>query len=167
MATHSKFGTPWPNNAPTLDELEVSGVYLIHCPTQNIGYVGSARRLKPRFTQHWARFAAGVHPSRELQQIYNEEGVDALEYTILATLPVHVTKYDRQLLSLEAHWIMRLGSEGMTLTNIRTASKEELFTLDGRFQLSRSRGRAYLLANPQVIDKQIELWGKLKATVTR
>jgi hypothetical protein len=166
MATHSKQGTPWPNNSPAIHQLEVSGVYLIQAPAHKVGYVGSARRLKPRFTQHWAQFAKGTHPSRELQQIYNEHGVDALEFKILLTMPTIVLPFDRELLSAEAEWIMRLACH-MQLTNIRTASTEELFTLDGRFKFQRSRGRAYLLAHPHVIDEQIDMWCKLKAAVAR
>jgi hypothetical protein len=46
-------------------------------------------------------------------------------------------------------------------------SPEDLLTLTARLQLTRGYARGYLHANPHMIDQQLDLWSKLKATVTR
>lgn len=163
MATISQRGTPRPDRSPALEELDGPGVYMISCPEQNIGYVGSARILRNRYTQHWAHFARGVHAVRELQAIYDELGVDALEFKVLARLDGTVDAFDKELLAIEGEWIASL-SRTMTITNLNKRDDHPVI-LTGRLTPAY-RSREYIIARPHLIDEQIECWQRLKRSLT-
>jgi predicted GIY-YIG superfamily endonuclease len=163
MATISQRGIPRPDRSPNPRDLEYPGVYLIACPEQNIGYIGSARVIRHRYTQHWACMRRGVHQVRELQRIYDEEGVDALEFRVLEAVSGELEAFDKHLLALEGEWIARL-SKTMTLTNLYKRDDTPML-LTGRLSVAPNRTREYLLAHPHVIDEQIGYWLRLQAAV--
>jgi len=63
------------------------GVYRINCLANGRYYFGRGRDLLERKTVHWNTLEKGDHHNQEMQDDYNEHGLEAFTFEILEEIP--------------------------------------------------------------------------------
>lgn len=68
------------NNVVFLEIKKASGVYCIHCLTDNAWYVGKSTNVYLRKGSHLRELRSGVHTNGRLQKIFNVRGENDLSF---------------------------------------------------------------------------------------
>ena len=91
------------------------GVFQVRDKTNGKALIGTSLDVNAVLNRHRAQLRMGGHPSRRLQNDWNEMGPDAFEFEVLDTLsPSESTDYDPtdDLRQLEVMWLEKLAPAG-------------------------------------------------------
>jgi len=77
---------------------KISGIYLIRNKVNDRVYVGHSNNIKKRWSSHRSLLKRNLHPSKEVQDEYNNQVIEDFEYLIIEEC------LQRDLLSLEKKW---------------------------------------------------------------
>lgn len=101
-----------------------SGVYRIHCTTNNSYYVGEARDIRTRWRKHTNDLNTGKHDNHRLQALWRKYGATAFTFQTVWEVPHEIVEaIDRQRLSeitrsMEATIGGSMFTEGFKMLNI-------------------------------------------------
>lgn len=124
----------------------VSGVYKIHCASNDKVYIGSAIDIKRRWRKHKSSLANNCHANKHLQNAWNKYGEYSFEFTILE----ETTDKDA-LLNIEQVYINNSSNE---LFNIRKIAESNLglrHTSETKSKMSKKR-KDWIEKNPEFIS---------------
>ena len=79
----------------------ISGVYSITCIATGRSYVGSSVNIKRRYREHKLDLRRNKHPSKLMQEDYDQYGWEGFECKIL-------NQSGLRLLAWEQHWMDKL-----------------------------------------------------------
>lgn len=82
------------------------GIYMIRCTANGDRYIGSAKSILRRKSDHLCNLRIGKHHSKHLQNVYNKYGEASLEFLIL-----EIVDDCSRLLEREQYWIDKLKPE--------------------------------------------------------
>lgn len=60
-----------------------SGIYRIHCKSEDKSYIGKSINIEERWKQHLYELKKGNHINNKLQKVFNKYGKDNFEFSIL------------------------------------------------------------------------------------
>lgn len=112
------------------------GVYQIRCLKTNEVYLGGARNIANRMSQHRALLRSGKHASKKLLHAWNVYGETAFVYEVLELCPLC------QLREREGFWLEATGNQLLnTHPKIRGYKRE--FRPEVRAKLSKKAKKAH------------------------
>lgn len=112
----------------------MKGIYMIHDKINNKNYIGQTKNFKRRFKEHRCELKRNVHSVKELQDVYNKYGMDALEIVILVEddmltntdLDVLEIKYIKEFNTFKDGYNHTLGGKGLRGLTISPENREAI-----------------------------------------
>ena len=124
----------------------ISGIYMIKCATNGDRYIGSAKSLFSRKSDHWINLRKNKHHNKHLQNVWNKYGEFSFAFEIL-----EFVKDEARLLEREQYWIDKLKPELNKAIKAESGFlglKHSKDTLDKLSKAQKER-----LKSPLLIDK--------------
>jgi len=101
--------------------INVSGIYMIKCISNQGIYIGSAKNLNNRKNKHFYMLFNNIHPNKYLQNSFNKYGIENFIFEILETI-----ENCELLIDKEQEWINKYSIIKSTLFNIRKEARNNL-----------------------------------------
>lgn len=82
------------------------GVYRITHKGSGLTYIGASRYMSDRVSRHRTGLRGGYHPSQVIQRLYNDDGMDSLEFAVVSLVDT-----ESDLYKVEHEEIMKVEPE--------------------------------------------------------
>jgi hypothetical protein len=89
------------------------GIFSITCAATGETWIDASGSIDTIRNRIWFTLGLGSHPNARLQQIWNQEGPDAVEFAIVEVFDADVSGFALDDLKKErrAHWLKQLGAK--------------------------------------------------------
>ncbi|TRO14126.1 hypothetical protein EQ836_06490 [Ectopseudomonas mendocina] len=74
--------------APKIQPAEAGGIYRLHLKKSGQAYIGQAKHINSRLTEHWRDMALGIHANYKLQEYWIQHGPSLIEAEVVELMPV-------------------------------------------------------------------------------
>lgn len=122
------------------------GIYMIKCVANGDRYIGSAKSILSRKSDHLCNLRTGKHHSKHLQNVYNKYGEASLEFLIL-----EIVDDPARLLEREQYWIDTLKPEMNKAAKAESGFLGLRHSKETRLKLSRIQKQR--MKSPSLIER--------------